>query len=155
MRVVLLHLSTFRGISIDAEHWYGEMTYRPFDNGRWSSDDPRNFKQRVMKKMTQADADTLNNKDGWDYFQEGEETNRFDTIPLLLEAAKPMFREHFDATTDVLIAGRDLWDEWEFDKQRKVVDGPSRIVDQFEGLSLKEASICAQELGILKVMRGY
>lgn len=154
MRIVKLKLETFRGIAIGAEHWYGRLYYDPpFENVR-RSNDPRRFDQEVRNDMTQAQADKLNEKDDY-VWQEGDPNSRYDTVDMVAEAAIPIFEKNFDPNEDLLIMGRDHYDEWSLDKHRRVVAGKPQIVKQFDGLDLASAAKLAYDLGIVSIMRGY
>lgn len=132
MKIAALKISTFRGMSIGAEHWYGKIGYREPFRQRWSSDDPRFKDVEVVEPMTQAQADILTEKDGYNW-QAGDPNSRFDAIFDLDKVAIPLFEQHFDPTEDLLIRMYDTG-QWKHDRFRRVLAGKPHIVAQFAAL---------------------
>lgn len=148
MKVVKIDMTTFRGWSIGAEHWYGKLSYRLPFKGSWSSTDPTNFKPIELKRqMGEEEAKMLSEKDGYEWLA-GEETTRFDTPEQLDAAGLLVFNELFDPNEDILIRVFNDSVHWKDDRFRKVVGGKPSIVAQFEGLELEEAAKVAEQIGL-------
>lgn len=64
-----LKISSYRGISIGAEHWYPVLNARTV---------PRR-EIEVLRELSAEDIDILNKKDRVDHWKIGDTTNRFDT----------------------------------------------------------------------------
>jgi hypothetical protein len=153
VKVAELRISTFKGISIGAEHWYGKLQYSEPFRSSWSSNDPTNFKTvTVERAMTAEEADVLTEKDGFGWLA-GDMTSRFDTIELLDAAAIPIFEKHFDPTEDLLVRTYSSG-QWQYDRHRKVLAGKPNIVAQFEALSDDREAMerLSDELGISAMM---
>lgn len=122
--LVLLDISTFRGISIGAEHYYGKFSVYPkfreivksdgSISHQSSTSDPRHKYDRyeIKRKLSQKEAIELNKKDDGGFFtssfgfKKGDETTRFDNKDQLMLAALRKFRELFDPE-DILVIKND------------------------------------------------
>lgn len=93
MNIVYLKISTFRGISIGAEHYYGKLIFmEPY------------LHHELSYTMTQEDAVKLNDKDpDWPYHSEGEKSTRFDSKDLVREAAIKYCTEKWNDDEYVLV----------------------------------------------------
>lgn len=83
---VHLEISSWQGVSIGAQHYYGKLT--GYIDGEYTS-------VEVMHPMSKEMADELNAKDDWDGYEEGTETIRFDTEEEIRKRALETWREHF------------------------------------------------------------
>jgi hypothetical protein len=111
-RRVTLKISTFKGVSWDAIHYYGDvevegvmMEYddEPDCSTMWTDDNlplsHYSYRFRLQRELTQEEID--GDGDRWKYYAAGDMTTRFNTIEELISTAKGVFRLRF--------AG-----EWEF-----------------------------------------
>ena len=97
--IVFLTVSSWRGVSIGAQHYYGRLS---LIEGSQSFD--------VVYKLSKEDAEHFNNF--WSLegskeligYEEGEETSRFRSEKKLITAAKRQFRKHFP-NAKVLVLG--------------------------------------------------
>lgn len=112
--LVKLNITTFRGIAIGGEHWYGVLrvhTKTDLDGkfrsgyGVWSHPHDRHELKRVIDE---AEAAKLREKDGDPHWpQGGEETGRFNTKEDVVIAAQAAFTALFKPE-DLLVID-DLW----------------------------------------------
>jgi hypothetical protein len=95
---VYLSISSFIGISPDAEHCYGELTW-------YSLNDCRK-KYRITHKLTRTMALMLNKKDSYFGFKHlvGEVTDRYETEKELIDDAVKYFKRYIKES-QVLING--------------------------------------------------
>ena len=98
-QMVYLRLSSWRGMSIGATHWYGEMV-----NDKYVT-------VRMMYPLTTSQALDLTKKHnagslvGADYFyEEGDEVSSFDTKAQIIEQAVNTWRELFPEQ-NILVLG--------------------------------------------------
>lgn len=112
--IISLEISTFRGVSIGAEHWYGKLTVRgKADNmgsirggyGAWKH--PVGDME-LTRILDEPEAASLREKDGSDYWpQAGEPTQRFNHKIEVVAAAREAFEQLY-APDDLLIY-EDRW----------------------------------------------
>jgi len=99
-RIVFLEVTSWRGISIGAEHYYGHLISY---NGEGLD------KVELKRKLTAKDAVALNKKDSsitsHSRWKAGEEVGRFDTREQVKVAALKAFAERFNSD-DILLMGR-------------------------------------------------
>ena len=84
MKAVYLRITSWAGVSIGAEHFYGSLT----------CNSPHS-KVEVSKPMSQEEVDTLNKKDNWDSYKVGDLTERFDTEDDVRQRAIEILKVHF------------------------------------------------------------
>jgi hypothetical protein len=84
--IVYLEVSSWRGLSIGAQHYYGSLVGHA----------PEYKRVELYRTLTQADADRLTDRrnDGYKY-REGGRTNGFDTPGDVAQFAVKHWREHF------------------------------------------------------------
>ncbi len=109
--LVVFELSTFRGISIGAEHWYGTLRASSKSDrdgiirggfGAWVH--PAE-KVELKRPMGEEEAAYLRDKDDFDLWQAGDLTSRFNSKEEVEAAALAAFAEHF-AADDLLVKDR-------------------------------------------------
>jgi len=106
--LVTLDVRSFRGISIGAEHYYGQMYVDNKSNkgGYGAPAHPMDNTELQGAIQTQEEADALNEKDGNDpdffMYEVGMPTNRFVSKEDVYKAALVWFAEHFNGN-DVLV----------------------------------------------------
>lgn len=135
MRTVVLDVTSFRGISFSAEHFYGRLK----SDSDWG---PGYSGIEVVRRLTREEADDLNEKDGqlelgYGRYEEGDESGRFLTKEDLITAARLLREEEFPEA-ELLVLG-DVG-----------VCGPQRVLwcaDEEKGASLKELYEEAKALG--------
>ena len=85
-KYVVLEISTWGGVSFNAEHYYGSLV--GYINNEYTKYD-------VEKKMSKKDAQILGKKDDWDYYKAGSFTNRFDDPDEIKKVALDQWMDKF------------------------------------------------------------
>ncbi len=143
-RTVIVHISTFAGMAMNAEHYYAELRAHPY----------RNVEEAVtgvvlMHTLTQKEAMYLNKKDDGGFFtgsmglKRGDETTRFDTIEQIKKEAIKVFNKEFADDFAVLIMPKEgnSFDRFE------ILDGDERIISALDK--------CINEDQKFKVLNDY
>ena len=111
MHIIYVKISSFRGISPDAEHYYGGLIkYNPYSH------------EELKFKLTASQAAKLNEKDpSWPYWEEGMLSGRFDSKDDIRHAAIQHCTELYNDDEYVLIEGNPVY---MFDKKEcKILSG--------------------------------
>jgi hypothetical protein len=105
LKTITLQISSWRGISAGAVHFYGHLqahgvyfvcegeknTYSSFGHGV-----PKylqNIKIEITRPVTQAMIDA--DPEMWEYYRDGSTTDRFDTVEEIVERGKTVFKQWF------------------------------------------------------------
>lgn len=95
-KIICLSISSYRGISLGATHWYGRM--KPYDTD--SDDEP----WEVMRTLNAEEAEAMNELDRNAMLgdmscglEAGDKTVRFDSREAVIEAAKEQVHEEYGA----------------------------------------------------------
>ena len=75
---VVLEISSWAGMSLGAEHYYGALI--GYINDEYTKKD-------IEKPMSEEEAEKLRVKDDWKYYKKGSPTTRFDTKQEIREIA--------------------------------------------------------------------
>ena len=110
-QIVYLEITSWYGISIGAEHYYGKLS---------GSDTV----VELERTLTSRQAKELNKKDSMKYLKEGSKTGRFDTKEEIIEVALFEYKKHFP-DAKILILGRSSLAE-----PQKILDAPKQIRDK-------------------------
>ena len=94
---VYLEITTWQGLSIGAEHYYGKLC--GYNKGEHIS-------VELKKVMTREDARILNKKDSAHCWEEGETTDRFDTEEGIKKIARKEWKKHFPQAK-IVVEGRE------------------------------------------------
>lgn len=129
MATYCLDITSFRGWSIGATHYYGKINmtgvawdhFRPVD---------------VHYTMTEADAAKLNEKEDHPFYEAGMQTTRFDTKELVRAAAIAWFDENADSKADVLADWHSshVWTS----KDCQILRCPPAVLERLGALSDRE-----------------
>lgn len=96
MKIIYLKISTFRGISMGASHYYAHLIVTEGNNYN---------KTQLSYQMSQSDADNLNKKEEHPWYRAGETSTRFDTKDLIREAAISYCSELYNDDEYMLVEG--------------------------------------------------
>ncbi len=112
-----LDVSSYVGISIGADHYYGHLKYN-------------DQKIELKHRLTQKEADLLNKKDGNNYnrYKKGALSERFDTEEQVEKIAIKTWKQHFP-DANILIKGSDVYIE-----PQPCIDGLKVIKDKINRL---------------------
>lgn len=109
-----LEITTWRGLSFGAEHWYGRL-YEPDD--KWQMEDGhilmggnRGWPEQydVMHILSHEEAEALNGKQDTDLWQAGDTSAGHPTREEVIENAVVLFLEVSEAG-DILTSGNDAY----------------------------------------------
>ena len=97
--IVVLYITSWRGISFNAEHYYGKLI--KVESEKINIENVHDWSLRgfddveLKKKLTQKEAEELNEKDSYlgSRYEEGYESNRFNSIKEVTEAGIKAFKE--------------------------------------------------------------
>lgn len=82
--VVNLEITSFQGVSVGAEHYYGKLkSYDPYQTFE------------IEKVLTEREAAALRIKDDWPGFKAGDKTTRFNTRDEIIEIAERDYKKIF------------------------------------------------------------
>lgn len=97
---VFLEISCWKGISLGAEHYYGHLS------GKDEKSEHGYKKIQLQKIITAREAELLNRKDDCeiDLYEEGDETDRFNSEREVITTALEQWQEHFPGRT-ILFCG--------------------------------------------------
>ena len=129
-----LDITSFRGISIGAVHWYGKIHIHNKSNsiGSGAPKHPLDGTE-LSRPVTKELAKELDEKDGDNFFQtyfdEGLTTIRFDAKQDVIDEAVSWFNDNFDETADVLVLNKDVKHPSEdyYETHLIVLSGPNSI----------------------------
>ncbi len=114
-QVVYLDITSFSGVSIGAEHYYGKLVC--------SGDEYKTIE--LEKKLTSRQAKELNKKDGYgSVFRADSLTGRFDTEQEIISLAIVEYKKHFPEAK-ILLLGDSASAE-----AKKVLDAPSKELQE-------------------------
>lgn len=129
MKQVNLHITSWRGISIGANHWYGELLWT-VDKERVDGSSMKTH--RLSKKLTASEARELRKLDGqwnWSFkWCAGMKTERLDSEDEVIELAIAEYKKHcLDA--GILVLG-----DYATSGPHLVLDGPPEFVKKAANL---------------------
>jgi hypothetical protein len=124
--LVYLDISTWRGLSIGAVHYYGQLKSYG-----------KSYRQIVlMRKVTPAVVDELTDADGNCSYKVGWETERWRSKRALRQAAIRYFKKHYPIEGALLIEGQSAYAE-----PQPVLCGPKTVKDAINKLC-RQAERC-------------
>lgn len=156
-RVVQLKITSYRGISLGATHFYGRLSYyTPKNEFMWDE---------VTHKLTVKEAKYLNGTDGLERsvvkFRAGQESGRFETKEQLIETAIEKFRKSFVPHGYKLLLGNDhadpceiLWcEDKDLQFQLEELNEQAKANNRWQGNQKTMARICKQWDELIKQLQ--
>ena len=116
-RVVMIYVSSFRGISVGAVHWYGSLhgrePYKRFE---------------LTRTLSAEDAQKLNAARREDCWHDGSRINGFDTPADVLKAGRAVWKRKFPGA-DILLSGH-----YASADPEEPIDGPEAVLKQLRDI---------------------
>lgn len=125
IRPWFLEITSWRGISLGAEHFYGKL-YGPF-KGRNSIE---RFSAEITHPLSEKETRELNKKDDWDSYTPGDQCGRFWNERELIAQGIALFQKVAPARA-VLLRGRSS-----VASPQRPLAGPTTLVKRLQALYL-------------------